>query len=50
MVNCVPRPTSLCKVMCPPWASMIFRVVGSPRPESLYIFSIFLFERKLSVQ
>ena len=33
IVNCVPRPASLCTLIRPPWASMIFRVVGSPRPE-----------------
>ena len=33
IVTCVPRPGSLCRVIWPPWPSMIFRVVGSPRPE-----------------
>ena len=33
MENCVPRPGSLCSVIRPPWASMILRAVGSPRPE-----------------
>ena len=32
-VNFVPRPSSLCTSIKPPWASMIFRVVGRPRPE-----------------
>ena len=33
MVTCVPRPGSLCSVIWPLWPSMIFRVVGRPRPE-----------------
>src|SRR4030042_6290175 len=33
IVNWVPRPGSLCRVIRPPWASMIFRAVGNPRPE-----------------
>jgi hypothetical protein len=31
-VNLVPRPTSLWTSMVPPWAMIILRVVGRPRP------------------
>ena len=33
MVNWVPLPSSLCTEIRPPWASMILRVVGRPKPE-----------------
>lgn len=32
-LNLVPRPTSLCTLILPPWASTILRVVGKPSPE-----------------
>ncbi len=33
IANFVPRPGALSMSIEPPWASIIFRAVGSPRPE-----------------